>query len=69
MRASHVIKGASSNLMCEQLRETSLHLEQAASSANDIDSQNTQALEIATATVREKLWKASGEAMPRCFQR
>lgn len=54
MRASHVIKGASSNLMCEQLRETSLHLEQAASSANDIDSQNTQALEIATATVREK---------------
>jgi hypothetical protein len=40
--------------MCEQLRKSSLHLEQAASSANDIDSQNTKALEIATATVREK---------------
>jgi HPt (histidine-containing phosphotransfer) domain-containing protein len=33
MRASHVIKGAASNLMCAQLRETAMHLETAASSA------------------------------------
>lgn len=33
MRAAHVIKGASSNLMCAQLRECSMSLETAASAA------------------------------------
>lgn len=37
MRASHVIKGAASNLMCAQLRLTAMELEQAASQANDLD--------------------------------
>lgn len=33
MRASHVIKGAASNLMCGQLRKTAMNLESAASAA------------------------------------
>mmetsp|Transcript_35104 Transcript_35104/g.84944 ORF Transcript_35104/g.84944 Transcript_35104/m.84944 type:complete len:131 (-) Transcript_35104:68-460(-) len=33
MRASHVIKGAASNLMCAQLRQTAMNLETAASTA------------------------------------
>lgn len=33
MRASHVIKGAASNLMCAQLRQCAMQLETAASSA------------------------------------
>mmetsp|Transcript_276 Transcript_276/g.345 ORF Transcript_276/g.345 Transcript_276/m.345 type:complete len:98 (+) Transcript_276:246-539(+) len=37
MRASHVIKGASSNLMCGQLRETATNLEQGAAAANQIE--------------------------------
>lgn len=35
MRAAHVIKGASANLMCHQLRVASMNLEQAASIAHD----------------------------------
>ena len=35
MRASHVIKGAASNLMCQQLRQTAMALESQASTAND----------------------------------
>ena len=35
MRASHVIKGAASNLMCQQLRQTAMALESHASTAND----------------------------------
>jgi HPt (histidine-containing phosphotransfer) domain-containing protein len=35
MRAAHVIKGAAANLMCGQLRQASLALEQAASRAHD----------------------------------
>ena len=34
MRASHVIKGAASNLMCAQLRYCAMHLETAASAAS-----------------------------------
>mmetsp|Transcript_22323 Transcript_22323/g.33451 ORF Transcript_22323/g.33451 Transcript_22323/m.33451 type:complete len:132 (-) Transcript_22323:138-533(-) len=45
MRASHVIKGASSNLMCGQLRETATNLEQGAAGANQIETANTSALE------------------------
>lgn len=37
MRASHVIKGAASNLMCGELRTAAMNLEQAASAANDLD--------------------------------
>ena len=38
MRASHVIKGAASNLMCAQLRHCAMQLETAASAAaNDPD--------------------------------
>mmetsp|Transcript_16099 Transcript_16099/g.29897 ORF Transcript_16099/g.29897 Transcript_16099/m.29897 type:complete len:129 (+) Transcript_16099:328-714(+) len=33
MRASHVIKGAASNLMCAQLRHSAMNLESAASAA------------------------------------
>jgi HPt (histidine-containing phosphotransfer) domain-containing protein len=33
MRASHVIKGAASNLMCAQLRQCAMSLETAASTA------------------------------------
>jgi len=36
MRASHVIKGAASNLMCQQLRATATTLEQAAAGAQDM---------------------------------
>lgn len=35
MRASHVIKGAASNLMCAQLRTAAMQLEQAASTAHE----------------------------------
>ena len=35
MRAAHVIKGASANLMCAQLRAASLVLEQAASQCHE----------------------------------
>lgn len=38
MRASHVIKGAASNLMCAQLRKCAMKLETCASSAADADS-------------------------------
>jgi len=53
MRASHVIKGAASNLMCQQLREGAMDLEQAAAAANEMDSDD-KALEAATQTVQEK---------------
>jgi len=42
MRASHVIKGAASNLMCAQLRAAAMNLEQAASAANDLDPSQAQ---------------------------
>ena len=42
MRASHVIKGAASNLMCGQLRMAAMNLEQAASAANDLDPARAQ---------------------------
>mmetsp|Transcript_23886 Transcript_23886/g.35306 ORF Transcript_23886/g.35306 Transcript_23886/m.35306 type:complete len:121 (+) Transcript_23886:82-444(+) len=35
MRASHVIKGAASNLMCEQLRTTAMNLETSAKSVDE----------------------------------
>jgi len=35
MRAAHTIKGAAANLMCGQLRQASMQLEQAASAAHD----------------------------------
>mmetsp|Transcript_34776 Transcript_34776/g.70994 ORF Transcript_34776/g.70994 Transcript_34776/m.70994 type:complete len:131 (-) Transcript_34776:278-670(-) len=53
MRASHVIKGASSNLMCGQLRETSTNLEQGAAAANQIETANTSALEAETVKVKD----------------
>mmetsp|Transcript_14419 Transcript_14419/g.31255 ORF Transcript_14419/g.31255 Transcript_14419/m.31255 type:complete len:136 (-) Transcript_14419:898-1305(-) len=43
MRASHVIKGASSNLMCQELRDTSTDLEQAAAGANELDTASQEA--------------------------
>ena len=59
MRASHVIKGASSNLMCEQLRYTATNLEQGAAAANQIqiESSNTSALEAETGAVKEMFEK------------
>mmetsp|Transcript_27330 Transcript_27330/g.39143 ORF Transcript_27330/g.39143 Transcript_27330/m.39143 type:complete len:131 (+) Transcript_27330:163-555(+) len=57
MRASHVIKGASSNLMCEQLRYTATNLEQGAAQANQIESANTSALEAETVKVKEMFEK------------
>eukprot|EP00541_Cyclophora_tenuis_P019466 CAMPEP_0116551932 /NCGR_PEP_ID=MMETSP0397-20121206/6218_1 /TAXON_ID=216820 /ORGANISM="Cyclophora tenuis, Strain ECT3854" /LENGTH=130 /DNA_ID=CAMNT_0004076851 /DNA_START=92 /DNA_END=484 /DNA_ORIENTATION=+ len=44
MRASHVIKGAASNLMCAQLRHAAMELEQVASQANDVDPSMAQQL-------------------------
>ena len=35
MRAAHVIKGASANLMCQQLHQASMKLEQAANIAHE----------------------------------
>jgi HPt (histidine-containing phosphotransfer) domain-containing protein len=35
MRAAHVIKGASANLMCAQLRATAMALEQVASQCHE----------------------------------
>ena len=54
MRASHVIKGASSNLMCQQVREGSTSLEQAAAVANDISVEDKGALEAEATKVKEK---------------
>jgi len=54
MRASHVIKGASSNLMCEQLRKTSTDLEQTAAGANGIAMEDKAALDIATEKVKKE---------------
>jgi len=47
MRASHVIKGAASNLMCAELRRTAMNLETAASTAANDPSgaSNNQALQ------------------------
>lgn len=39
MRAAHVIKGAASNLMCNQLRFTAMQLEQVANEAHDAGEQ------------------------------
>ena len=48
MRSAHVVKGAAANLMCEQLRQASLNLEQAARQAHEAGgtaaSQDVQAL-------------------------
>ena len=45
MRASHVIKGAASNLMCAQLRHCAMNLETVASAAaNDPNAQNNPAV-------------------------
>ena len=52
MRASHVIKGASSNLMCQELRECATNLEQAAAGANEIE--DKAALEAEAEKVRQK---------------
>ena len=46
MRASHVIKGAASNLMCDELRTAAMHLEQAASAAHDLKNHATQAQSV-----------------------
>jgi len=39
-RAAHVIKGAASNLMCPDLRKTSMDLESAATAANVAENEN-----------------------------
>jgi HPt (histidine-containing phosphotransfer) domain-containing protein len=56
MRASHVIKGASSNLMCQELRETATNLEQAAALGNEIpvEDKASDELEQATEDVKAK---------------
>jgi len=54
MRASHVIKGASSNLMCQHLREGSTNLEQAAAGANNISGDDAASVEALTEEVKEK---------------
>jgi HPt (histidine-containing phosphotransfer) domain-containing protein len=55
MRASHVIKGAASNLMCGQLRKTAMNLETAASTAaNDPNgASNTTVLQPVQARYEE----------------
>jgi HPt (histidine-containing phosphotransfer) domain-containing protein len=54
MRASHVIKGASSNLMCKELNETAKNLEQSAASGNGVESGASDELEKATQDVKDK---------------
>jgi len=54
MRASHVIKGASSNLMCQQLREAATNLEQSAAGANDLPPDDTASLEAETEKVKDQ---------------
>lgn len=56
MRASHVIKGASSNLMCQQLREGATNVEQAAEEANalSLEEGDSEKLEEAAKKVKEK---------------
>jgi len=54
MRASHVIKGASANLMCQELREAATNLEQAAAAANHIAADDAAALESASQNVKDK---------------
>lgn len=56
MRASHVIKGASSNLMCQELRESATNLEQSAALGNEIQLENGSKEELSKATmdVQEK---------------
>lgn len=54
MRASHVIKGASSNLMCQKLREGATELEQAAAQANEISRDDDSALELWLTIVKAK---------------
>lgn len=54
MRASHVIKGASSNLMCQQLREAATNLEQCAAGANEVPEDDATSLESGTEKVKEK---------------
>jgi HPt (histidine-containing phosphotransfer) domain-containing protein len=49
MRASHVIKGAASNLMCAQLRTAAMQLEQAAAAAHESGGEGAE-----METVREK---------------
>eukprot|EP00542_Grammatophora_oceanica_P010925 CAMPEP_0194046878 /NCGR_PEP_ID=MMETSP0009_2-20130614/22789_1 /TAXON_ID=210454 /ORGANISM="Grammatophora oceanica, Strain CCMP 410" /LENGTH=129 /DNA_ID=CAMNT_0038692335 /DNA_START=82 /DNA_END=471 /DNA_ORIENTATION=- len=44
MRASHVIKGAASNLMCGQLRQTAMQLEQAASTMSNASTADPNAM-------------------------
>lgn len=53
MRASHVIKGASSNLMCQQLRDGATNLETTAAGANEISIENKADLEAVTEKVKE----------------
>merc|ERR1719343_272974 len=48
-RAAHVVKGASSNLMCEELRRTSFALEKAGSAAHE--KKNDPTLEAKVKTV------------------
>ena len=49
IRAAHVIKGAASNLMCEQLRKTAMHLETTATNAQNKKEKDDMV------TVKEKL--------------
>ena len=50
MRAAHVIKGAAANLMCGQLRQTSMQLEQAASQAHEAGLNVTSEMQMAVQT-------------------
>lgn len=50
MRAAHVIKGAAANLMCGQLRQASMQLEQAASQAHEAGPNVTPEVVLAVQT-------------------
>jgi HPt (histidine-containing phosphotransfer) domain-containing protein len=50
MRAAHVIKGAAANLMCGQLREASMQLEQSASRAHEAGAAITPDMSMAVQT-------------------
>jgi HPt (histidine-containing phosphotransfer) domain-containing protein len=50
MRAAHVIKGAAANLMCGQLRQASMQLEQAAAAAHEAGPNVPPELQLAVQT-------------------
>lgn len=63
MRASHVIKGAASNLMCQELRSAAMDLETAAKEVHSYpaNEQAEQSKKLGVAEKHQALKKASDD--------